>query len=357
MKVDDFPAIASEPPTWREFYRCLAPEQAQLQQRFFQRPVTVTSTDQTWNVTWSPAPVLPPRQDRPYAISLLDPSTGLQLLLELPQLPEAQRIQLATQHHEPPLVQAACCQILAPLLEALQAQAQAQFQAHIYYPPHPWPKPKGLPLLCHLAGHDGTHHGTGLGYWQHAEALPEAFFASTKRPPLASNPWLALPCLLQVECGHQYLTHAELQALEPGDALFLADNQPGQTQLSLVIPGYSVRWVGVLEQQGFHVQIKEPVMTQAKADLAPPDIAADLGVDSAALDSVDSIPLTLSFSLGSCAKSFADIAQLQPGYILPLPPEFDQRQVAILANGKKIGLGELIVVGDRLAVQIDQWKV
>lgn len=98
-------------------------------------------------------------------------------------------------------------------------------------------------------------------------------------------------------------------------------------------------------------------MTQPKAALASPDTAADPGFDPAALESVDSIPLTLSFSLGSCEKSFADIAQLQPGYILPLPPEFDQRQVAILANGKKIGLGELIVVGDRLAVQIDKWKV
>jgi type III secretion system YscQ/HrcQ family protein len=356
VKVDDFPAIVSEPPTWREFYRSLAPEQAQLQQRFFQRAVRVTSTDHAWNITWSPVTVLPQRQERLYAISLLDPSTGLHLLLELPQLPEAQRIQLATQHHELPLAQAACCQILAPLLEALQTQAQAQFQAHIYYPPHTWPKPQGLPMHCHIAGHDGTHYSTGLGYWQHAEALPEAFFANA-RSPQASNPWLELPCLLQVECGHQYLTRAELQALEPGDAIFLADNQPGQTRLSLVILGYSVRWVGVLEQQGFHVQIKEPVMTQAKAELALPATTADLGADPSALDSVDSIPLTLSFSLGSCEKSFADIAQLQPGYILPLPPEFDQRQVAILANGKKIGLGELIVVGDRLAVQIDKWKV
>ncbi len=98
-------------------------------------------------------------------------------------------------------------------------------------------------------------------------------------------------------------------------------------------------------------------MTQAKAELALPATTADPGADPSALDSIDSIPLTLSFSLGSCEKSFADLAHLQPGYILPLPPEFDQRQVAILANGKKIGLGELIVVGDRLAVQIDQWKV
>ena len=98
-------------------------------------------------------------------------------------------------------------------------------------------------------------------------------------------------------------------------------------------------------------------MVNYGAGLVPP-VASEAELQApAVLEEIDSIPITLSFSLGTCEKTFSDIAQLQPGYVLPLPADFDQRHVAILANGRKIGSGELIVVGDRLAVQIDKWQV
>jgi flagellar motor switch/type III secretory pathway protein FliN len=341
---------------WRDFFPTLSVEQAQWQQRFFRCPVSITSADPAYTITWSPLSAVPP-QAGSYAISLRDQASPLQLLLVLPSLPEGQRLQLAAQHPEPRLAQAACCQILSPLIEAVQTRAQAHFEAKIYCQAQTWPQPQGLPLPCHLRGHDGTDYGTGLSYWQHPEVLPDSFFTPVATDAALAASWLELPCRLRLECGRQYLSQAELSALEPGDAIFLADNKPGQTHVSLVIPGHSLCWRGILEQQGFHIHTKEHAMSKPQAEFIPPFATPTESADPAALETLDNIPVTLSFSLGTCEKSFADLVHLQPGYVMPLPPEFDQRQVAVLANGKKIGHGELIVVGDRLAVQIDQWQV
>lgn len=69
------------------------------------------------------------------------------------------------------------------------------------------------------------------------------------------------------------------------------------------------------------------------------------------LKSISSIPITVSFLLASKILSIEEIEQLAPGKQLTLP-ENAARNITLTVNGMAIAQGELIKVGERLAVEI-----
>jgi type III secretion protein Q len=66
---------------------------------------------------------------------------------------------------------------------------------------------------------------------------------------------------------------------------------------------------------------------------------------------LDDIPVKLLFELGRVELSLAEVRQLAPGAVIPLqrPPE---ESVDISANGRRIGRGSLVQIGDNLGVRI-----
>ncbi len=354
MKVDDLPASESARKVTYEFFRSLSPSQSQFQQRFFRRQLSLSTADQSLVLEWSPVTSTSRPSARLYAIALIDAADQIKLLITMPQLPEAKRINRAAQYSNQYFVQAECCQILAPLLEALQSKARMRLKAKIYFQFNNWPEPKGLTLQCHIKNQDSTLCYTGVAYFFDPDFLHDSFFSSTHQGK--HNEWLHLPCSVRMECGSQVLRYRELKSLEPGDAIFLEEKNGAQKKTVLTLPGNTMRWLGELKNDGFHILAKEKNMPKG-AGQGTSVIPGALMQDGSVLEDVDNIPVTISFSLGSYEKNFSEVMQLRPGYVLPLPAEFDHRQVAIIVNGKMIGSGELIVVGDRLAVQIEQWQV
>jgi type III secretion protein Q len=67
---------------------------------------------------------------------------------------------------------------------------------------------------------------------------------------------------------------------------------------------------------------------------------------------LEELPVALDFELGSVTLALGELAALQPGYVFNLPGRSDAARVLIRANGVTIGHGELVVVGDGLAVQL-----
>jgi type III secretion protein Q len=65
----------------------------------------------------------------------------------------------------------------------------------------------------------------------------------------------------------------------------------------------------------------------------------------------DDIPVKLLFELGRIELSLADIRQLAPGAIVPISRPLED-SVDILANGRRIGRGSLVQIGDSLGVRI-----
>lgn len=66
---------------------------------------------------------------------------------------------------------------------------------------------------------------------------------------------------------------------------------------------------------------------------------------------LDDIPVKMLFELGHIELSLAEVRQLAPGALIPLPRPLEE-SVDISANGRRIGRGSLVRIGDNLGVRI-----
>jgi type III secretion protein Q len=66
---------------------------------------------------------------------------------------------------------------------------------------------------------------------------------------------------------------------------------------------------------------------------------------------LDDLPVKLVFELGRLELSLGEIRQLVPGALLPLARPLEE-SLDIVANGRRIGRGALVQLGDSLGVRI-----
>ena len=66
---------------------------------------------------------------------------------------------------------------------------------------------------------------------------------------------------------------------------------------------------------------------------------------------LDDLPVKLVFELGRVDLSLREIRQLAPGAVVALARPLED-SVDVIANGRRIGRGNLIRVGDSLGVRI-----
>jgi type III secretion protein Q len=66
---------------------------------------------------------------------------------------------------------------------------------------------------------------------------------------------------------------------------------------------------------------------------------------------LDDLPVRLVFELGRVELSLGELQRLAPGALVPLgrPPD---EPVDIMANGRRLGRGTLVQIGDSLGVRI-----
>ena len=67
--------------------------------------------------------------------------------------------------------------------------------------------------------------------------------------------------------------------------------------------------------------------------------------------SLDELPVALAFEVGRTVMPLGDVRQLAPGAIVAFPDAVEET-VDIMANGKRVGRGEVVRVGDHLGVRI-----
>jgi type III secretion protein Q len=66
---------------------------------------------------------------------------------------------------------------------------------------------------------------------------------------------------------------------------------------------------------------------------------------------LDDLPLRIVFEVGRLELSLGDVRQMAPGTVLPLARPFDEA-LDIVANGRRIGRGEIVRIGDSLGVRV-----
>lgn len=163
------------------------------------------------------------------------------------------------------------------------------------------------------------------------------------------DPLDALRLVLAVESAEAPLTLSELRSLQPGDVVML-DSLPDQQLLLRLMAGNAQgqRFETHARRTGAGLECLAPlkavnpdrndVMTETSA-------ASDLDV------SLDDLPLKLVCQVGSVELSLAQLREMGPGSLLPLTATAHEG-VDLMVNGRRVGRGELVNIGDGLGVRL-----
>jgi type III secretion protein Q len=89
----------------------------------------------------------------------------------------------------------------------------------------------------------------------------------------------------------------------------------------------------------------------ARAEEHPP---MDTPMDSALPGTLPEIDLPVQFELQTASLPLEEIAALGPGQVVALDVPVDQAVVQLMCQGRRVGSGQLVVVGDHLGVRIDR---
>nr|WP_312232215.1 type III secretion system cytoplasmic ring protein SctQ [Pseudomonas sp.] len=160
--------------------------------------------------------------------------------------------------------------------------------------------------------------------------------------PVARHPLPTLQLGLHLQRGWQTLSLGELRSLRPGDVLML--DCPAAADGLLVLAGY--------RQARFKRQQSGLQLLEALQPINPTmENAMGQDADDGQLDDV---PLTVVCQIGSLELPLGQLRELGEGSVLALP-DADVQQVELLVNGRCVGRGELVAIGDGLGVRLTRF--
>lgn len=221
-----------------------------------------------------------------------------------------------------------------------------------------------LMRLCPIEKHPGLadlglsiiHEGANIAY-------PGIIFASApllsalarqweQRPMIGFDP-SPLQFILASRAGYIDLTVSALSMLTIGDAMLFdrvarAGGAAIALQESFHAPAYFDKAGALMLTEAFsrnrndHNAFGDFLMEQDD-DTRP--------VEALAEASVEDLPVRLIFEIGRMELSLEEVRKLSVGAPLPLP-RAQTSAVDILANGRRIGAGEMVMIGDQLGVRV-----
>ncbi|NMX77209.1 type III secretion system cytoplasmic ring protein SctQ [Pseudomonas sp. WS 5532] len=142
---------------------------------------------------------------------------------------------------------------------------------------------------------------------------------------------------LALLAGQQHLSLGELRSLRPGDVLML---EPG--------PGLLLELAGRLQAR---CQYQGEVLRLQEALQAPLLQMENTMTDVDAAAALDDLPLKLVCQVGSLELTLAQLRELGAGSLLQFnTPGVDS--VDLMVNGRRVGQGQLVKIGDGLGVRL-----
>jgi type III secretion system YscQ/HrcQ family protein len=197
-------------------------------------------------------------------------------------------------------------------------------------------------------GWELTRDGGSLaGGTLHAEtaALTHLTSLLARARPQPRNSGEALPMSLHVCVADMSLAVGALAALHPGDVLL-----PGRP-LREWNEGQCTVWsAGCCIGQALRQETEVKIITMTPPSAPPPPAAPAPQLD------VDALPVQLLFEIGQIASSVGQLRTLGAGFTFELPAVPD-RLVTIWANGRAIGQGEIVDLGEKFGVRVAHWNL
>jgi type III secretion protein Q len=211
--------------------------------------------------------------------------------------------------------------------------------------------------LCFILELDGESHPLALDL-----AIPtaERLLPQLDRAfPAQRAPANGIISTLRVECGRQTLTLGEFRSLRPGDVVMLDTATGDEVQLNLADhfgcrarfgeTGLQATGPLIANRPESHANssLEESVMSEPPVDKKESPIQPSPEADAV----MDDLPVQLTCELGRLELSLGELRKLGEGSVLPLERQ-PERAVDLVVNGRRMGRGRLVAIGDAIGVQI-----
>jgi type III secretion protein Q len=157
-----------------------------------------------------------------------------------------------------------------------------------------------------------------------------------------------LPLPVAFQWGAAVLSAGELRSLRPGDVV-MTDGRAADAQAIQAV--FAQRLIASVQPEGKSGRLLSsptPIdktrwgwtMDEEKAPAEQPDEAG-----------FEDLPVTIVFELGRTTMPLGEISRLSAGSLISLP-DISEVEVDLLANGKRIGRGEIVKIGEGVGVRI-----
>ncbi|MET4691472.1 type III secretion protein Q [Sinorhizobium fredii] len=168
-------------------------------------------------------------------------------------------------------------------------------------------------------------------------------FGTAKRQPDTLTGTLVQP--IQLCAGTQHLTIAEFKSLRPGDIVLCEQSHADEPFAVLgnhLVAPLSRSEAGLVFASGWQL-LKTSWEFSAMSKQEMPS--------SEELEPLADLPIELVFEIGRAEFPLKEIARMGEGTVLHASPSLSS-PVSILANGRLVGKGELIRIGEGLGVRV-----
>lgn len=165
----------------------------------------------------------------------------------------------------------------------------------------------------------------------------------------------AIPVTLRFRAGTSLLPAHLLSRIAIGDALLIQRAEPIVTIGGKPLFRFQQEGEEIVLDEQFD-QYEEDYLSDTDDDTEHQTDTAEETASDAEPFSADALPVRLEFVLQEQSLSFADLAHLRPGVVLPMQTNA-AANVKVRANGRLVATGELIQVGEQLAVQVQSVRL
>jgi type III secretion protein Q len=155
----------------------------------------------------------------------------------------------------------------------------------------------------------------------------------------------SLPLVMRFCIGTSIAPLSLLSAIGPGDALVIQSHRQVVRVGGKPLCSFQYEGMDIMLNEQIYDEDEDNWDEPAHADAAPDEAGAPPAFE------VDALPIKLEFVLQEEQVTVAELAQVHAGVVLPMR-EGAVGNVAIRANGRLLGTGELIQVGEQLAVEV-----
>lgn len=182
----------------------------------------------------------------------------------------------------------------------------------------------------------------------------EKLIAKWLSQPLNSEYISNLFVTVAFRCGYTSLSLHELSQLEIGSGIVLDDTTLGFQKIMAVVGekfAQTCTWQTIKPSlDGPLLKYLDPLSARYTTGGYMMDESEDSGFE-AMTATVGEVPVHLVFELGRTEVAINDLESMDSGYVFDLGKPLSQ-SVSILANGRRIGEGELVRVGDSIGIRV-----